>query len=97
AWASTTPAQRAELLLKTVAIIKRRQPEITEMLTKETGSTVLFALFQQEGLIQTLEAAAGWVYQIRGEVLQTNVPGSFSMTVRRPLGVVASFTPWNGA
>jgi acyl-CoA reductase-like NAD-dependent aldehyde dehydrogenase len=97
AWAVTTPAQRAELLLKTVAIIKRRQPEITEMLTKETGSTVLFALFQQEGLIQTLEAAAGWVYQIKGEVLQTNVPGSFSMTVRRPLGVVASFTPWNGA
>lgn len=97
AWAATTPAQRAEFLLKAAAIIKRRKTEISEILAKETGSTILFALLQQEGLIQTLEAAAGWVYQIKGEVLQTDIPGSFSMNYRRPLGVVASLTPWNGA
>src|SRR6201999_558116 len=31
------------------------------------------------------------------EVLETNVPGVHSIGVPRPLGVVASFTPWNGA
>src|SRR6201999_523203 len=40
---------------------------------------------------------AGWVYLPKGEVLETNAPGSHSIGVRRPLGVVASFTPWNGA
>src|SRR6202049_4438428 len=34
---------------------------------------------------------------MEGEVLRTNQPGSHSIGVRRPLGVVASFTPWNGA
>ena len=97
AWAATTPAQRAELLFKAAAIIKRRRSEIAEILAKETGSTISFATFQQDLLAQTLEVGAGWAYHIKGEVLQTNVPGSFSMGVRRPLGVVASFTPWNGA
>jgi acyl-CoA reductase-like NAD-dependent aldehyde dehydrogenase len=32
-----------------------------------------------------------------GEALETNVPGAHSIGVRRPLGVVACFTPWNGA
>src|SRR5580700_478831 len=94
AWAATTPAQRAELLLNVAAIIKRRKTEMSEMLAKETGSTILFALSQLQGLLQTLEAAAGWVYHLKGEVLQTDIPGSFSMNLRRPLGVVASLTPW---
>jgi acyl-CoA reductase-like NAD-dependent aldehyde dehydrogenase len=37
------------------------------------------------------------VYLPKGEVLETNASGSHSIGVRRPLGVVASFTPWNGA
>ncbi|GGH12247.1 aldehyde dehydrogenase family protein [Sphingobacterium alkalisoli] len=97
AWAATTPAQRSELLFKAAAIIKRRRSEMAEILAKETGSTISFATFQQDLLAQSLELGAGWAYENKGEVLQTNVPGSFSIGVRRPLGVVASFTPWNGA
>src|SRR5471030_2220031 len=37
------------------------------------------------------------MYLPKGEVLETNSPGTHSIGVRRPLGVVASFTPWNGA
>jgi acyl-CoA reductase-like NAD-dependent aldehyde dehydrogenase len=37
------------------------------------------------------------MYLPKGEVLATNAPGSHSVGVRRPLGVVCSFTPWNGA
>ena len=97
AWAATMPTQRAELLFKAAAIIKRRRSEIAEILAKETGSTISFATFQQDLLAQILEEGAAWAYHIKGEVLQTNVPGLFSIGVRRPLGVVASFTPWNGA
>lgn len=96
-WSNTTPAQRSELLFKAAAIIKRRRTEMAEILAKETGSTISFATFQQDLLAQSLELGAGWAYENKGEVLQTNVSGSFSMGYRRPLGVVASFTPWNGA
>jgi acyl-CoA reductase-like NAD-dependent aldehyde dehydrogenase len=37
------------------------------------------------------------VYLPRGQVLQSNIAGSHSIGIRRPLGVVACFTPWNGA
>ena len=97
AWAATPPAERARLLLKAGEIVKRRRTEIADMLARETGSTISFSTFQQDLVADTLQQSAGWVYLPNGEVLQTNQPGVHSIGVRRPLGVVVSFTPWNGA
>src|SRR5471032_3544440 len=97
AWSQTTPAERARLFNKAAEIVKRRRAEIAEILAIETGSTISFATFQQELVAATIEQAVGWMYLPQGEVLATNVPGTHSIGVRRPLGVVASFTPWNGA
>jgi len=97
AWSGTTPAERARLFFKAAEIVKRRRAEIANILARETGSTISFASFQQDLVVATLEQAASWVYLPKGEVLQTNQPGSHSIGIRRPLGVVASFTPWNGA
>ena len=97
AWSQTTPAERAKLFFKAVEIVKRRRAEIAEILAQETGSTISFATFQQDLVAATIEQAAGWMYLPKGEVLESNQPGSHSISVRRPLGVVASFTPWNGA
>src|ERR1700742_5171514 len=96
-WAQTTPAQRAALFFKAAEIVKRRRAEIAEILAVETGSTISFATFQQDLVAATIEQAAGWMYLPKGEVLESNQPGTHSIGVRRPLGVVASFTPWNGA
>jgi acyl-CoA reductase-like NAD-dependent aldehyde dehydrogenase len=94
-WADSSPAQRATLFFKAAEIVKRRRVEIADILARETGSTVLFATFQQDLVIESLEQAAGWVYNTRGEVFPSNIPGSHSFSIRRPLGVVASFTPWS--
>src|SRR6266567_5493039 len=96
-WADTTPAERARLFLRAGEIVKRRRSEIADVLARETGSTISFATFQQDLVAATLQQVVGWVYLPKGEVLETNVPGTHSIGVRRPLGVVASFTPWNGA
>src|SRR5882762_5983544 len=97
AWSQTAPAERARLFFKAAEIVKRRRAEIAKILALETGSTISFATFQQDLVAATIEQAAGWMYLPKGEVLATNVPGTHSIGVRRPLGVVASFTPWNGA
>jgi acyl-CoA reductase-like NAD-dependent aldehyde dehydrogenase len=97
AWSQTTPAERASLFLKAGEVVKRRRTEIADVLARETGSTISFATFQQDLVAATLQEAAAWVFLPKGEVLQTNQPGLHSIGVRRPLGVVASFTPWNGA
>ena len=96
-WSETLPAERARLFLKAAEIVKRRRGEIAEMLARETGSTISFATFQQDLVAATLQQVAGWVFLPRGEVLETNLPRTHSIGVRRPLGVVACFTPWNGA
>src|SRR6204780_3422966 len=97
AWAESTPAEKARLFLKASEIVKRRRSEIAKVLARETGSTISFATFQQDLVAATLQQVAGWVYLPKSEVLETNAPGSHSIGVRRPLGVCASFTPWNGA
>src|ERR1700675_1091263 len=96
-WAETTPAEKARLFLKASEIIKRRRSEIAEVRARETGSTISFATFQQDLVAATLQQVAGWVFLPKGEVLETSLAGTHSIGVRRPLGVVASFTPWNGA
>ena len=85
------------LFFKAAEIVKRRRAEIARILAQETGSTISFATFQQDLVAATIEQAVGWMYLPKGEVLETNVAGTHSIGVRRPLGVVASFTPWNGA
>ena len=37
------------------------------------------------------------MFRPKGEVLASNLPNTHSIGVCRLLGVVASFTPWNGA
>ena len=96
-WSQTTPSEKARLFLKASDIVKRRRSEIAEVLARETGSTISFATFQQDLVAATLQQVAGWVFLPKGEVLETSLPGTHSIGVRRPLGVVASFTPWNGA
>src|SRR5882757_3044979 len=97
AWADTGPAEKARLFYKAAEIVRRRRAEIAGILARETGSTLPFSTFQQDLVAATLEQAANWVYQPKGEVLPSNLPNTHSIGIRRPLGVVASFTPWNGA
>jgi len=97
AWAELPPADKQQLFLRAADIMQARRAELIEILARETGCTRLFAERQQNGAQSTLRQAAHWVYQPKGEVLRSDYPGTLSMAVRRPLGVVASFTPWNGA
>jgi acyl-CoA reductase-like NAD-dependent aldehyde dehydrogenase len=97
AWADFAPAERSRLFLKASEIVRRRRTEIAETLARETGSTISFSTFQMDLVAATLQQVAGWVYLPKGEVLETNQSNTHSIGLRRPLGVCASFTPWNGA
>jgi acyl-CoA reductase-like NAD-dependent aldehyde dehydrogenase len=96
-WADTAPTEKARLFRTAAEIVRRRRAEIAGVLARETGSTIPFSMFQQDLVATALEQAANWVYLPKGEVLQSNLENTHSIGVRRPLGVVASFTPWNGA
>ena len=77
-WSETPPAEKARLFLRAAEIVKRRRSEIAEVLARETGSTISFATFQQDLVAATLQQVAGWVFLPKGEVLETNLPGTHS-------------------
>lgn len=84
-------------MLKAADIIERRGPEFIETMMSEVGAAQLWAGFNVFLTAQLFREAAGLATQIQGETLPTDKPGTLSMTVRQPAGVVFSMAPWNGA
>jgi acyl-CoA reductase-like NAD-dependent aldehyde dehydrogenase len=97
AWAATPPQERQRLLLRTADIVERRADDIRRVLAEETGGGSTFANFQLSWITKQLRQASGWAYLPSGEVIPSDMPGTVHMGIRRPLGVVAGFSPWNGA
>ena len=97
AWAEMTPGVRQRLFLKAADVTERRTREIQAIMAAETGSGGAFAMFQIKWSVDLMRQCANWGYLPVGDVLRSDVPGRFAMAVRKPLGVVAGFTPWNGA
>lgn len=97
AWAAMPPGVRQQLFLKAADIVERRQEEIIRLMALEGGSSRAFAAFQIRLSAAMLRQAASWGYLPYGDVLRSDVPGRTATVTRKPLGVVAGFTPWNGA
>jgi acyl-CoA reductase-like NAD-dependent aldehyde dehydrogenase len=74
-----------------------RREDLLGTLAAETGASAGFGGFQLELSVSELRQAAGWVYQPTGEAIPSDSPGATHTAVRRPLGVVAGISPWNGA
>ena len=97
AWAQLGPGARQQLFLRAADIVERRQEEIIRIMAIEGGASRAFAAFQIRLSAAMLRQAAGWGYLPYGDMLRSDVPGRTAMVTRKPLGVVAGFTPWNGA
>jgi acyl-CoA reductase-like NAD-dependent aldehyde dehydrogenase len=96
-WATAGPSTRRAVMLKAADIMERRTPEFIEAMMSEVGAAQLWAGFNAFLTAQLFREAAGLVTQIQGETIPTDKPGTLSMTIRQPAGVVLSMAPWNGA
>ena len=92
-WAATVPEERQRLFLATADLVEQRIQEITALLGEETGCGTAFAGFQLRWIVGALRQAAGWGYRPNGELIPSDMPGAMHMAIRRPLGVVAGFSP----
>ncbi len=96
AWSETPPAERQRIFLKAADILESRQEDVASWLTRETGSTFGFAMFQLHFVPGLFRQAAAIPYMPMGEVIPSDT-GAFAMGLRRPVGVVAAIAPWNAA
>ena len=96
AWSQTPPAERQRIFLKAADILESRTEEVASWLTRETGSTFGFAMFQLQFVAGLFRQAAALGYQPMGEIIPSDT-GAFAMGIRRPVGVVGAIAPWNAA
>ena len=95
AWSATGPTERRALLLKAAAALEAKAPQFIAAMAAETGAAAPWAGFNVHLAAGMLQEAAAITTQIGGEVIPSDVPGSLSLAVRRPAGVVLGIAPWN--
>ena len=95
-WRHTAPTEKRRILLKAADALEARMPQFVEAMAGEVGASALWAGFNVMLAANLFREAASLATQIQGETLPTDKPGTLSMTVRQPVGVVLSIVPWNG-
>ena len=94
AWAALAPNERRSRLLKAAEQLQARSGEFIEA-AGETGAMANWYGFNVRLAANMLREAASMTTQINGEVIPSDVPGSFAMALRQPCGVVLGIAPWN--
>jgi succinate-semialdehyde dehydrogenase/glutarate-semialdehyde dehydrogenase len=95
AWAETPFAQRADILYKAVHMIREREPELSNLLTREQGKPLRESVLEIRRLAHTIEHYAGMGKNVRGGYVPLLDKGKYGMIIKRPLGVCGSIVPWN--
>jgi acyl-CoA reductase-like NAD-dependent aldehyde dehydrogenase len=93
-WSAVPDSGRAAKLMEVAALIERHHVELSELVTREQGKTQSGpgANYEIGGAVAWTRVTAGLT--IPEETIQNDEKGSI-VVQRKPVGVVASITPWN--
>jgi len=95
AWRDTPAPLRGRVIAKVAILMEQQKEELARILTREEGKTLKDSMGEVLKSINILEFMAGESRRIGGETLPSELPKNFAYTVKQPLGVVATITPWN--
>ncbi|MBV8853882.1 MAG: aldehyde dehydrogenase family protein [Sinobacteraceae bacterium] len=93
-WSAKADAERVQALLAIADLIEKHHGELSQLITREQGKTQSGpgANFEVGGAAAWMRATAG--LSLPEETLQDDASGKIVFR-RKPVGVVASITPWN--
>lgn len=94
AWAALHPREREAVLGKAAQLLREHAEEVAGWLIREAGSIAAKARLEPDHAIGFIEHAASMAMETRGHVLPAD-PGTQSLAVRAPLGVVGVISPFN--
>ncbi len=95
AWRRTDPDERARVLLKAAAILRRRAYEFSALLVYEVSKSWIEAWADTAELIDFLEFYAREMMRLKGDHCTSPYPGEENQVTYLPLGVGAVISPWN--
>ncbi len=95
AWARTPVPQRGAVLARAARLLEERKEAVARAMTIEEGKTLAESRGEVDKAIRLLEFTAGDGRRPIGEVIPSEIAGTFAYTTRTPVGVVAAICPWN--
>ena len=94
-WARTSALQRSELLRRTANILRERTDSIAWVMTREQGKPLAQAAGEVSGSADMLDWLAEEARRTYGMVIPARSPSVLQLALKKPVGPVAVFTPWN--
>ncbi|MCC7362104.1 MAG: aldehyde dehydrogenase family protein [Anaerolineales bacterium] len=94
-WRATPGPERGRVLWRAADLARQRLEEIATTMTREEGKTLKESRGEVLKGISLLEYYAGEGFRMGGKTLPSEVRGTFTYTLRQPLGVVGLIAPWN--
>jgi succinate-semialdehyde dehydrogenase / glutarate-semialdehyde dehydrogenase len=93
-WRRTSPAKRAEIILKAVGIMRQRVEEMAVVMTLEQGKPIAQSRLEVQRAADIIEWDAQEGRRTYGRIIPSE-PGMRHTVLRQPIGPVAAFSPWN--
>jgi acyl-CoA reductase-like NAD-dependent aldehyde dehydrogenase len=94
-WRDTPAPVRGKHVMRAAQIMAERTDELARLLCREEGKTISEATGEILRTTNIMEFAAGEARRLSGKTLPSELPLNFTYTLRQPLGVVGTITPWN--
>lgn len=94
-WRDTSPLARSDCLRRAAALIRERAAEIARQITIDQGKPLHEAIGEVTGSAEYLEWHAEEGRRIYGRIVPARSPEVQQTVWREPIGVCASFSPWN--
>jgi aldehyde dehydrogenase (NAD+) len=94
-WSDTPAPKRAEYIFKAAQLLSENKDELSQIMTREMGKTLLDASADVQEAINVGLYVAGEGKRLFGYTAPSEKPNKFAMTVRLPIGVAGLISPWN--
>jgi acyl-CoA reductase-like NAD-dependent aldehyde dehydrogenase len=95
AWSDMPVPKRAEYLFKVAQLIALHKDELSRIMTREMGKTLLDAATDVQEAIDVGNYVTGEGKRLLGYTVPSEKSNKFAMTARLPVGVAALISPWN--
>ncbi len=94
-WQETPPQKRAEVVNEAVERLDEHREELTELLAREAGGTLIKAGIELDTAEAIMNVASGFPLDSAGQHDRSIIPGKEHIVKREPVGVVGVISPWN--
>src|SRR5215217_3700956 len=94
-WLETTPAERAEVLLKLADLVDENAEELAQLESVNTGKPIAVSREEPPVMSDNIRFFAGAARILEGRSSGEYMRGHTSWIRREPLGIVGGIAPWN--